>query len=366
MSAVFAAILVGIGFAAWATARAAQEAVLDSQSGSISAVALDPSAPGFRAFAEPTPTGLVLHTAIRSGGRPELSGVTLLAGADSDRGGTLVSIPADFTVEEGSGQTLAELFENGGFSTVQAELEGQLRIGFGDVVVLDSRSWTQLMASDIPLTLSLRDDLIELVSESESRTLLAAGTRPFDLAEIELIATHLNPDDTPQVVARRQQDIWRAWIGRTAAADERPDIFSVDVGFVSLIDGLASGEVSYRTVPETTEAFEVLISQIIPFPTAAEPGDRPSVMLLDGTGGAFDRDAVLAVVVRAGGQVAILGNDVSDVRPATEVQVHDNRALETARLLAAELGAPDPILVPLSESTVDVTVVIGADQLDGP
>jgi hypothetical protein len=75
---------------------------------------------------------------------------------------------------------------------------------------------------------------------------------------------------------------------------------------------------------------------------------------------------VLAVVVRAGGQVAILGNDVSDARPATEIQVHDDRALETARVLADQLGAAEPVLVPLTESTVDVTVVIGADQLDGP
>lgn len=362
----FALLLVGISVGAWSIARAAQEAVLDSQSGSISAAALDPDAPGFRAFTEPTPTALVLHTSVGTEGGAVLSGVAVLAGGDEDRGGTIVSVSSDFVDPEGTNVELSELFDLRGFAGVADEMAATLAIGFGDVVVLDARSWTQLMAADLPLDLSLRDDLIEAVSDTESRLLLAKGSRSFDLAEIELIATHVNPDESPTALSVRQQAVWRAWISQTASAAERPELFSVGSGFVSLIGNLASGEVSYRTLPDTADEIRDLIAQIVPFPTASEPGGRPSVMLIDGTGGAFDRNEVLTVVVRNGGQVAILGNDQTTDRGVTEVQLHDPLARDIAQAIAAELGAPPPIEVPLTEATVGITVLVGADQVDGP
>ena len=54
------------------------------------------------------------------------------------------------------------------------------------VVVLDARSWTSLMTVDLPLEFTLSTDLVENVSATERRTVLAAATRPWDLREIEL------------------------------------------------------------------------------------------------------------------------------------------------------------------------------------
>ncbi|NIR35075.1 MAG: hypothetical protein GWN79_04965, partial [Actinobacteria bacterium] len=54
----------------------------------------DPTAPGYVAFVEPTPTMLLTHV---DGG--QLAGVSVLARTALDRGGTLVLISADMLVE---------------------------------------------------------------------------------------------------------------------------------------------------------------------------------------------------------------------------------------------------------------------------
>ena len=374
---VFALVLVGVGVAAWTVAMQAQQAVLESQSGSISDVALDPAAANFRAFTEPTPTGLVLHTAIESG-QPELTGVTFMASADGGQGGTVLSIPSTFVHLGGENVPLRELFTEVGFLAVVAEMESALGIGFSEVVVLDARSWTSLMTPDLPLEFTLSTDLVENVSATERRTVLAAATRPWDLREIELIASHRNPDEPSLLLANRQQAIWRAWVSRTASSAERPDIFSLDEGFVDLIGDLSNGEVSYRNISAAAAAGETpgattyvadtdavldLISQVVPFPTSAEPGDRPSVMLLDGTGGVYDQLPVLSTVVRSGGQVAILGNAERFDLPSTEVRVHSPEAAEVATELAQRLGVAAPVESPLTEATVAITVIVGADLL---
>jgi hypothetical protein len=373
---VFTVMLVGLSLAAWTVARQAQTAVLESQSGSISAAALDPTATNFRAFTEPTPTGLVMHTAIVAG-RPQLMGVTFMAAAANDQGGTVLTIPATFVHLGGTAEPLSELFTEVGFLAVVNEMESVLGIGFGEVVVLDARSWTSLMSVDLPLEFTLATDLFENISDEETRTILAAGTRQWDLAEVELIATHRNPQEASIGLARRQQEIWRSWISRTASSVEQPGIFSLDEGFIDLIGDLATGEVSYRNIAAAAAPADAtedttyiadqqqvldLVSQVVPFPTPAEPGDRPSVMLLDGTGGVYDQLPVLSAVVRSGGQVAILGNAERFDLPATEVQVHDPAAAEIAAALAERLGAGAPVEAPLTEATVSITVIVGADR----
>ena len=370
-------MLIGVGFAAWNVALEAQQAVLESQSGSISDVALDPDAVNFRAFTEPTPTGLVLHTAIENG-QPELTGVTFMASADGSQGGTVLSIPSTFVHLAGENAPLSELFTEVGFLAVVREMESALGIGFSEVVVLDARSWTSLMTVDLPLEFTLSTDLVENVSETQRRTILAAATRPFDLSEVELIASHRNPDEPSLLLANRQQSIWRAWVSQTAASAERPGIFTLDEGFVDLIGDLANGEVSYRSIAAAASVGDTpadttyvadpdqvldLVAQIVPFPTPAEPGDRPSVMLLDGTGGVYEQLPVLSTVVRSGGQVAILGNAERFDVEATEVLVHAPEAADVAAEIAERLGVGAPIESPLTDATVSITVIVGADRV---
>ncbi len=386
LSSGFLLFLLAVAAVAWWIGTQAQSAILQSQAGEVSSFSVDPNEPGFRAFTTTTETVLVLHTAVRAGVGAELVGVTLLSGGDGGGGGTAVTIPRTFVDPGSSGVPLAELFAADGLDAVLGEMRSVLGIGFSEVVVLDASSWTGLMIADLPLTLTLRNDLVQAANESTAdgaspdgtttqlatEVLLAAGTRDFDLTEIALVAGHRNPAEPGLAVALRQQQVWRAWISRTAGADERPELFEQETGFAKLIGTLASGEVAYRTIdtvtipaedPEATlyeaqgEPIADLVAQIVPFPESASPGDRPTVLLLDpavADGGSLE---VISAIARSGGLVTILGNAETGVALEPEVQVHDPLAAEVAEEIADRLGYPMPRIVPLEDATTSITVI---------
>lgn len=377
LSAGFLLLLLALAGTGYRVGLAAQDAILESQSGSISQFTLDPSAPGFRAFTEPTPTALVVHTAVARTGGAELVGVTLLTAADGDTGGTVVTLPRTFVDPTGTNRPLAEIFASDGLDPLTSELRHALAIGFADVVVLDASSWTTLMQADLPLQMTLREDLLlDSPGDGEDRVLVAAGTRAFDLVDVARIAAHRNTNEPGLSVALRHQEVWRSWISRTASSAERPALFQLETGFVDLIGSLASGEVSYRVLPSTTLATEDpagttyvskpdeiadLIAKIVPFPESAEAGARPEVLLLDATLGAADTAPVIEAIVRAGGRVTILGNTAAGSDAVAEVQVHDAAATEVGNEIAELLSLGAPRLVPIEDATAPITVVLGAD-----
>ncbi len=374
LSAGFLAFLLAVAGIGYLIALSAQEAILESQSGVVSEYSTDPTEPGFRAFTEPTPTALVLHTAVRPGGGAELISITLMTAADAQAGGTVITIPAMFANPRSTNVSLRDLFRTEGLDAVTNELRGALNIGFDDVVVLDASAWTTLMTADLPLQLSIRGDLVEPDPDGAgTRVVLAAGAREYSLVEIAQIAAHKNPDEPNLQVALRHQQIWQSWISRTAGAEERPELFARS-GFVELIGALANAEVAYRVLPMETVAADnaeetvyvpeeapvrTLMSRIVPFPKSATIGDRPTVLLLDTSFGEVAQGPVVESVARAGGIVSILGNSEAGAERLTEVQVHDPSASAVANEIAQSLGLAQARSVPLDGATAAITVVIG-------
>ena len=375
LSGGFFVLLVGVIVGGFLIGRAAQDAILESQAGSVSEFTLDPTAPGFRAFTEPTPTALVLHTAVVPPIGAELVGVTLLTSAAEQAGGTVVTMPATLLDADGAGVALNELFATEGLDAVTNELRGALRIDFADVVVLDATSWPTLMTADLPLQISLREDLTETSLDGESSDIvLAAGTRPFSLVDIAELAAHRNDGEPSLQIALRHQQIWQSWISRTAGADERPTLFEVGSGFVDLLNSLANAEVAYRVLPMRTVPNEdptnttyeptdgqvnSLISSIVPFPEPASIGDRPTVLLLDTSFGEVPQGPAVTAITEAGGLVSILGNSEEGAERITEVQVHDSTATDVAVAISDALGVDAPLDVPLDGATTAITVVLG-------
>ena len=142
-SLVFVCVLAGIAGAGWWVGTQAQEAILDSQAGSVSEFTLDPTAPGFRAFTEPTPAALVLHTGVSTAGA-DLVGASILTPADASTGGTVITLPATFQRQDGA-PTLADAFRRLGLDAVVEEVTTAIGSDVSDVVVLDGSSWTALM-----------------------------------------------------------------------------------------------------------------------------------------------------------------------------------------------------------------------------
>lgn len=378
----FVFFLILVGLAGVSVAGRAETAILESQAGEISTFVLDPTEAGFRAFTTSSETALVLHTAVRAESGAELVGLTLLAGANAESGGeaggSVVTIPPTFADPAQSGQTLAQIFASAGLDALVSEVSRSLRIGFGDVVVLDASSWTSLMAVDLPLTLTLREDLVNTrdAADGDAGTdvFLEAGTRPFALNEIALIAGHRNPQEPGLAIALRHQQVWRSWISRTAGADVRPDLFAEGNGFASLIGSLANAEVSYRVIDTMTvtnadpantvyeangERIADLISQIVPFPEPVEAGDRPTVLLLDRSLGATVQLPFVTSVTRSGALVTVIGNSEANADISPEVQVHDPSATAVADEIAQRLGYPAPRSVEIVDATTAITVVIG-------
>ena len=367
VSLAFVPALGTIALTGFWVAHQAQAAILDSQAGSVSEFTLDPTAPGFRAFTEPTPAALVLHTAVAVGGA-ELVGASLLTPADGSNGGTVITVPATFQ-RDASSPTLADAFGRLGFDAVVDEVQLAIGSDVSEVVVLDGASWTTLMRADLPLTMTLGTNL---VNPETGTTLLPAGTQAFDLFDVARIASHRNPGEPSLGVALRQQTIWQAWIARTAGTAERPELFELDSGFSSIIGALASGEVSYRTIPAgtvpaedpaattyvgNTEAILDLFAQLIPFPEEVSPGDRPAVLLLDSTLGVSSSAEYVQLVTRSGGRVTVLGNTDGTPIPEPLVQLHDDAGLAVAESLAAALGV-EVERVPLDDATTSITVVL--------
>lgn len=372
VSIIFATLLVTVAIGGYFIARSAQQAVLDSRSGSVSEVILDPAAPGFRAFTDATPTALVAHTSVTRTGS-ELSGVTILTAADAGIGGSVVTVQATF-VSGPTERSLAELFSTRGIDAVVENLATVSGTGFPNVIVLESSAWTSLMSELLPLTLSVRTDLVEVTNDG-SNIVVPAGTRAFDSSEIERIVSHQNASEPSLGLALRQQEVWRSWISQTAGSEDRLELSEINAGFSSLIDALASGEVSYRTIPTSTlssgsaqdtrylaqrDQILDLFAQIVPFPVEVVPGSRPAVLLLDATSGSVDRSDFVELITRSGGRVTILGNVDEEVDAVNRVQLHDPAGGDIAELIANELGVGQVEVVLLDDATTAVTVIMGS------
>ncbi len=368
---IFALCLVGVVAAGTFVALAAQEAILDSRSGSVSEAILDPSAPGFRAFTEATPTVLVAHTSQTISG--ELVGATILTPADASIGGTVITVQSTF-LPDSSSPSLRDLFARGGLDAVASALGEAIGAGFTSTIALDGASWASLIGDDLPVTLTLRTDLVDTQGDV-GQVVVLAGTREFEGDEIADIVTHQNSSEPSLGVALRHQEVWRAWISQTQDSTDQTALVEFDAGLADVFAALENGEVSFRTIPTVTlatdatenttylaneSAIETLFAQIVPFPNEIVPGNRPPVLLLDSTRGEVPSGPFAEAITRSGGRVTILGNTTEEPEVANRVQFHDPAGAELARGIGRALGVTDVEEVPVDDATTSVTVIIGA------
>ncbi len=369
LSILFAVLLVSIGVTATVVSRAAQRAVLDSQAGAVVEVVNDPDAPGFRAFTNPTPVAAVLHTTIEDA-RPVLRSASVLI-ASGPSGGTIISVPSHARAEGGS--TVEEAFDEAGLDGAVAVLHDLFGVAFGELVVLDAESWTTLMQRDLPLSMTLRTDLVSIDRVGASQTLVPAGSRSYELADVAIVAAHRNPGESPLGVAERHQEIWRSWISRTAQAQEPPSLFRVGAGFVDLLGQLTSAEVSYLLIParaSDAETFDVdvgalqdILVDVVPMPRPPRPVPGFGVMVLDGGAGEVPMATLIADITRAGATVSVVGN-AAEPQP-TSVALRHAAPESNVGAALADVAARADLDVEDREGddpSIAVTVVLGLDR----
>lgn len=347
------------------------DAVLHTTDGRTVDPDLSPTDPGYEAFLEPTPVLAVAGI----GDDLQLSWVTVLAlGSTEGGGGAVLLVPARTMApaDEPGGfpvQTLAARYAAGGLQALRQGTADLLGIAIGDVVDLAPARLGELLAPVSPLTVANPDDVGDF----------AVGELSLTAEELPglLEATDVEQSDLTRLA--RHEAFWRAWIGAVATSTD-PNVVpgETTTGLGRFVRGLAAGPTTYDVPPVTEElqldattafipdeaAVSDLVEDRVPFPAGSRPGSRLRVRVLDGVGADGFTLAVARDVVRAGGQVVVVGN--SDAFDATESRVvyFDGALTEQVEALGAELGYRVEQIEGLNpDDRVDVTVVAGADVL---
>jgi hypothetical protein len=359
-AALEAVLLTAIPVLGWLGFRT----VLDTTEGQAVDPELDPGEPGYEAFLEPTPVGLVLGVDAE---RAALSWATVVGlGGSGGRGGSVLFVPVTTRTVEG-GETIASVWADDGEGATAAAIGELLDAGFTEVVVLEPGRLAELLAPVAPLAVTIADD----VDDFDAGALSLSGEEVVSL----LAASDGSESDLTRLA--RHEVVWRAWLGAVAASPD-PDVVPGEAatGIGRFVRGLAGGPVRFDSAPvdevETDagavfeadlDALRALVNERIPFPVAPRPGARPRVRMLDGIG--VDGLALRAArdVVRAGGQVTVIGNaDRFDIA-ASRVVYFEERVASWARGIADAFGIADvqQLEGPNPNDLVDLTVVVGSD-----
>lgn len=333
-----------------------------SRVGRVVSAVTDPSAPGFEAFLEPTPTLAILQ---RDGG--SLSSIAVLSLNSGDVGGSLLLVSPEIQggiLEES--MSLAAVAAYGlDPLTAMPSLQAQLGFGITEAAVVDDARWAELVAPVAPLQFDN-----------------PSAIGPFPAGPIALTADQVGPylsardlADSPLVAVARQKAFFRAWLAAVAGSDDPAAVpGEVASGIGRFVRGLASGPVHVDSVPVRedrrgeivrldvdAEAMAALVGTLVPYPTAGEPGGRIRVRLLDGAGDPRHVQEVAPSVVPADAEIVVVGNADSFDYEETEIRYHAPGLKAAASRLRAGLGAGRLIDDPRQTDAFDVTIVLGTD-----
>ena len=344
--------------------------VLQSNNGRLIVASTDPAQPGWEAAVEPTPTG-ALATLSDAG---QLSSVTVLA-LTGEGSGSAIFVPAYTQIPNLPGyQTLVDAYAAGGAGALRSGLEVVLGVEVGEVVVAKSANWEELVAPVGTVTIA-NPDSVEVNGLAFPRG--AVDLTPSQVASY-LLAGNYAEDDTNRLL--RQEAFWRAWLTKVASFGT-PDAVpgEAETGVGRFARTLAAGQVTYAVLPVKVQArpdaysgvfvpindeVDALVAQAVPFPTAAPPGSRPRLRVLDGTG-RLDHGVGAAVTLAAGGaQIDGIGNASRFDVPATQFIISNEDQRGKADELVKALGVGEVVVSGDTSDSVDITVILGADALD--
>lgn len=362
--AAFVAALAVLVLAGAALTLAGYRVVRDSTAGRTIDPSREPVDPGFEAIVEPSPTLLALGR----GPDGSLSWAALLAlqSTDPEAAGSVVVLPTGLLVgEEGSAGPLADVAATGGAEGARRAVEVRLQIAIPDVVELDGAQLGALVAPVAPLELEG-----------------AAAVDEFPAGDLQLGANQVGPylaargaPDTAEAQRlARQEDVWDAWAAALAEGGPEAIPGEVGAGIGRFLRGLALGAPQAQTLPVVEEpavgtdarytpdpdAAPFVLADAVPFPTAATPGGRTRVRLLDGTGSIDVAHLVAPTLVAGGAEIVIVGNAPVLGHEQSEVIYHRSELAYVANVFAYLLELPSSREEIRPTDFYDVTVVIGS------
>ena len=335
-------------------------AISGSSDGTEVGAQIDPAAPGYQAFVEPTPTLLLIHA---EGDR--LFGVTLLVLTDPrEEGAVLVMAPETMT----SGGLLSDRWAESGSAGLAdsiAELSG---VRPGEIQAVDNDGWAALVSATTPVVVDNPDVLVTIPGE------IRFDSEMLNLASVD-VGPYLgwrNPGESPLAGMYRQLLFWDAWLEQVADSTA-PDVIpgEIDRGMGRFGRELAAGQVFFSTLAgRVTEGGAVVldadtvgkqVNEVIPFPISAAGEGLPRVQLLNGTGDLGLTQAAARVLSRSGARITVVGNAAEFGWQTTKVAYHDAGFAPHAEAYRDALGTGSVIAEEQPNASIDITVTFGAD-----
>jgi hypothetical protein len=147
-------------------------------------------------------------------------------------------------------------------------------------------------------------------------------------------------------------------------------------GISKFAQALASGDVTFDTLPVNSvpgpvtmfridkDEVNQLITDTVASPTAAVPGSRFTVRLLNGVSPDGIPSDLVRQIVGRGGAVTVLGNGPQFDTEDTSIVYANPEDKDLASLVAASIGAKGKVRLDReAPDTVDLTIVLGKDVL---
>ncbi|MGH9245130.1 MAG: LytR C-terminal domain-containing protein [Acidimicrobiales bacterium] len=375
----FTATIALMGAAIPVLGYAGLQAVLDSRGGRLVEATLEPGAPGYEALVAPTPVALVVHHEDNA-----LIGLTALSLADPDGGGAVMLVPGETLTGEATAgfgfDRLRVAFEVAGADGVRQAVANVMNAGFSEMVEIDGARLAALVGPVAPLRFENPDDLRGEDADGEP---IRFDDGPIELAADE-VGTYLAfQKEGESGLARlvRHQLVLETWIAAVANAPDPATAVPGEggTGLGHFVGRLAQGSVVYETLPvaeveapsDGSDAFEPLtdeipafVARLIPLPSAANPGTRVRVRVLDGIGDPLAVRAVIERLVPAGAQITMIGNADHFTYAATDVRFDTQTPREWAQQMRDALGVGEVTDTSFGTDAFDVTVIVGRDLVE--
>jgi hypothetical protein len=340
--------------------------VLDSSDGRVIRTESDPTAPGFEALVEPTPTQAL--AVLAEDGSLDSVAVLVLS---SDTRGAVVVAPGATLTEGPGGETLASAHAVGGLEAVRDRLEQVVGVGIPAIDQVTPGRWADLVAPVAPLRF---DNPRSLSTEAVE---VGAGAVELQPSQVWGFLSGVQEGEGELERMIRVETFWQAWLEAVGGAGDVAAVVpgEVDVGLGRFVRGLGGDQVEATLLPVAAqptagatvyaplpEEVAALVARIVPFPAGPE-GARIRLVVLDGTG-QLDHGARAAVTLgAAGGQVDVVGNAASFGVAETQLVYHDPSARPQVERLREALGVGVLVEELQPDALTGAQVILGEDYL---
>ena len=294
----------------------------------------------------------------------------LLVGSQGSRSSVLM-LPVATQVEVPSlgPQVLADLPNDGNPTLVPTTVGNLLGVAIANTVVLDDAHLNAVLATAAPIPVDLHRSVEFAGSEDAA---IPAGPRRFPTGNAARLLVGRQPgSELDRLVT--VQDVVDGWMRRLRDPSVARRTLAAQPGLAALVSAARAADRRTDTLPVQSvatvggERFEARSGDVRRYVAVAfagdqlDPGTRPRVEILNGTGAVGLAQGISAQVVPAGGQVTLTGNVPGFGVPKTQVVYYQSRDRAAARRMLAALGCGALKAAGTPIGVVDVTIIAGAD-----